>query len=118
MSYERENDEALELFADLLEPAAEILGDPGVAELLRGGGTLAAAVKRAVKSHKTAVVQILARLDGEDPASYRVRPAALPGRLARLLALPELRDFFPSRGRSGACPSSGSASDSTADPAV
>ena len=112
----RENDEALELFADLLEPASEILGDPAVAEALRGGGTLARAVKLAVKGHKAAVVEILARLDGEDPASYRVRPAALPGKLAALLAMPEMRDFFSWPGRSGACACSGSASESTGAP--
>jgi len=46
---ERTNEEELELFADLLEPAAEIFADPAVEDAFKSGRTVASAVKVAIK---------------------------------------------------------------------
>ena len=56
---QRANEEQLELFADLLEPASEIIGDGEIAAVLKpGGGKLLNAFKLALKNHKNAVIQI------------------------------------------------------------
>lgn len=115
---ERTNEEELELFADLIEPAAELLADGRVRETLRSGGTLAAAVKWAIKGHKAAVIEILARLEGRDPAGYRVRAAELPGKLLMLWSQPWARDLFPSQSRRSSAGPSGSASDAAGEPPV
>lgn len=112
----RTNEEELELFADLIEPAAEILADGKVRDTLRDGGTLATAVKWAIKGHKGAVIEILARLEGRDPAGYRVRAAELPEKLLALAALPGVRDLFPSQSRRNTAGSSGSAWDAAGAP--
>lgn len=86
----RTNEEQLELFADLIEPAGEVLADEAVRDALIDGKPLIA-VKTAIKAHKAAVIQILALLDGEDPAQYRV-PGPL-GMTAKLLSLVNSKEF-------------------------
>ena len=113
---ERSNEEELELFADLLDPAAELLADPEIAAVLRGSGTVGDAVKRALRVHKAAVLEILARLEDTPPAAYRVRASELPGKLMALFSLPGVRDLFPSQGRRDSAGSSGSASESIGAP--
>ena len=103
----RTNEEQLELFADLIEPAGEILSDTAVVQALSDGKTMQA-VKTAIKSHKTAVIEILALLDGEDLATYKV-PGPL-GMLKKLLAVvnsQEFQEVFIGQEQTGAAASSG-----------
>lgn len=91
----RTNEEQLELFADMLEPAAEIISDKDVAAMLRNGEKRVAAISLAIKKHKSAVVRILAALDGENAETYRVPPPA--GLIAKILNIfndPELQELF------------------------
>lgn len=108
------NDEKLDLFADLLEPAAEIIGDKDVAAALKGGGKPAAAARLAIKAHKGAVVEVLARLDGKNPAEYEVPgPVGLAAKLLQLLNDPELQNLFISQHQESDAASFGAATAST-----
>ena len=101
------NEDRLELFADLIEPAGEIIGDKEVAKLLQGG-KIAKAVKHAIKSHKTAVIEILARLDGAEPSEYTVPgPIGLTTKLVNLFIDPEIQTLFQSGPQSENAASSG-----------
>lgn len=112
----RTNEEQLELFADLLEPAAEIIGDKEVAEILRGKGKPVTAVKLAIKNHKSAVIALLAALEGEDVNSYKVpSPAVLTMKLLAFLNSDELKDLFISQPQKTGAGSSGAATESTKD---
>lgn len=112
----RTNEEQLELFADLLEPVAEIISDKEVAEILKGKGKPITAVKLAIKNHKGAVISILAALDGETVAEYKVpSPAGLVVKLLNLLNSPEIQDLFTLQGQTKSAVSSGSAMENTGD---
>lgn len=112
----RTNEEQLELFADLLEPAAEIISDKEVAEILRGKGKPVTAVKLAIKNHKSAVIELLAALDGKTPEAYSVPgPVALTAKLVAMLNDPELKDLFTLQPQKTGAGSSGAATESTED---
>lgn len=110
---ERTNEEQLDLFADLLEPAARVIADKEIARIVKSGEPLVRAISVAIKRHKAEVIEILAILDGEDPKEYKVNALTIPVKLARLLAIPEVQEFFTSLSRKESTPS-GSAMGSTA----
>ena len=111
----RTNEDALELFADLLEPAAEIFTDKEVVEILQSGEKPIKAVKIAIKNHKSAVIEMLARIDGIEPEDYKVNIISLPVKLLNLLNKPELQDLFTLQGQEIDVGSSGSATENTKD---
>lgn len=102
------NEQSLDMFADMLEPAAEILGDPALQGKFKSG-TIAAAVAYAIKNHKQAVVKILAASEGKDPAAYKVNALTLPIKLLNLLNKPELKELFTWQGQKSGDAPSGSA---------
>lgn len=103
-----EGEEALDLFADLVEPFSVIIADKEFASLARNR-ELTKAVKVAIKSHKPEVLEILARLDGEDPATYKPSFVTIPLKLLEIMNDPALIDLFKSQAQSVGNASSGSA---------
>lgn len=90
----RSNDDNLELFADLLEPCAEILGDREFARIMQGEKKIAA-IKYAIKNHKQAVVTILALADGVEPGTYKVpSPPVLALKILNLFNDPDIAQLF------------------------
>ena len=112
---QRTNEQELDLFADLLEPVAEILGDKAVSDVFRTGGKPITAIKYAIKNHKAAVIEILARIDETPVAEYHVSALALPVKLLNLLNRPELKDLFTLQGQMNAAASFTSATENTED---
>lgn len=105
------NEEALDLFADLLEPIAEILTDEEVkaayAEKPIKG------IKKAIKRHKRTIVSALALIDGVPVKEYKVDVLTLPFRVLELANRPEFQDLFQSQGQTRAAHVSGSATGTT-----
>lgn len=112
---QRSNEEELELFADLLEPAAEILTDHAVRGVLNSGGKPITAVKYAIKNHKKAVIEILARIDNVPVEEYRVSAITLPLRLLELVNKPEVEELFTYAGQMSDAAPSGSPTENTED---
>ena len=56
-------DEAIELWADLLEPLTIILGDPEIKKVMESGKPIMLMAKEILSLHKVEVVDILARID-------------------------------------------------------
>ena len=111
----RTNEEQLELFADLIEPAGEIIGDKAVRDTLSAGKT-AAAAKYAIKNHKKAVIEILARLDGEEPETYVVPgPLGLAAKLLAVLNTKEFSEVFIGQDQKNAAESGGPATENIGD---
>ena len=108
------NEDALEAFADILEPAAEIIADDEVKGFIRDGEKLKA-VKAAIKKHKSALIEILARLDGCEPDEYEVSIFTLPAKTIAMLNSPEIQQLFTGQGQNGGVESSGSATGTTTD---
>lgn len=111
----RTNEEQLDLFADLIEPVGEIVADKAVRDTLAAKKT-AAAAKYAIKNHKSAVIEILARLDGVEPEEYRVPgPLGLAAKLLALLNTKEFSEVFIGREQKNAAESSGPATENIGD---
>lgn len=111
----RTNDQNLDLFADLMEPLAEILTDEAVTTAFKGeGGKPIKAVKAAIKGHHRAIVEILAALEGVEPDEYIVPPpAALLVKVVNLINDPDVQSLFTLQGQSDLAASSGSATETT-----
>ena len=88
-----ENEQALDTLAEIIEPVATILADESVKEIFRNEPKLKL-VAYIIKNHKREVIEILARLDGADPAEYRFNLVTLPKKVLELLNDPGLADLF------------------------
>ena len=105
-------EEALEIFADLLEPLSKILSDAEVTSAYRAGNNMKA-IQVAIKRHKKEVIYCLAVLDGEDPETYAPGIFTLPIKVLKLLNSPEFADLFTLQGQKKQSVSSGSATADT-----
>lgn len=81
---EYKDEEALDILADLLEPASEIMADPDFARAYRANNRMGA-VKVAIKNHKRCVMEILAILDGVPVEEYHCNIFSLPVKLLSIL---------------------------------
>ena len=108
---EFKDDAALDLIADIIEPATEILADPAIKEAF--GRSKMAAIKVAIKNHKSAIKEIIARLDGKKPEEYHFTALSLPVKLLTLLNDPELQQLFTLSGRTEGENACSSASENT-----
>ncbi len=93
---EYENEEALDLLADIIEPAADIFSDKAIAAAW-SKNKRTKAVSIAIKNHKKSVIAILAALEGVPVSEYKCNILTLPATLLSLLNDPELLAFFKSQ---------------------
>lgn len=105
-------EDALEVLAELIEPAAEVFGDPEFRKIYNSGPKVKA-VKYALKQHKEPILYMLATLDGESPETYRPGLLTLPAKLLEILNDPELVSLFQSQAQSTDKTSSGPATENT-----
>lgn len=111
----RTNDDKLELFADVLEPAGRIIADKAWAQKWQAGDKIGA-IREAIKGHKADIVEILARIDGVEPEEYQIDGLALFMRLVTLFNRPDLEPMiglFTSQAQNGGRESSGPATENT-----
>ena len=94
-------EEALDILADLVEPAAAIMADKEIAAIAKSKQPVIKVVKPAIKNHKAEVIEIMAILDGEDPKEYaeKVNLFTLPAKLLSLLNDPDLKNLFTLQGQ-------------------
>lgn len=95
---EYKGEEAIELLADIIEPAAKILADKECAAALKNK-EITKAVKIGLKAHKREVIEIMAALDGVPVDQYEVNLFTLPVKLLELLNDPDLMAFFDMQGQ-------------------
>lgn len=93
---EYQDGEALDLLAEIIEPAIIILGDKKIAELLKAEKRLPA-IKEAIKAHKQEVMQIMAAMEGVPVEEYHCNVFTLPMRVLELLNDKALISFFSSQ---------------------
>lgn len=93
---EYKNEDALDLLADIIEPATYIFADSQfIVELQKNK---LSAVKYVIKNHKQSVLSILASLEGVPLDEYECNIFTLPVLLIDILNDKELMDFFNSQG--------------------
>lgn len=106
------NEAALELFADMMEPAGKILADEEVKEAFSAQPLdKASVVKMLIKKHPTEVLEILRLIDGGDDA-WEISFLQIPVKLMEFLNDPEVIMLFMPQGQKGESVVSGSATDS------
>lgn len=90
------NEEALDLLVDIIEPASELMSDSDSVALLysKKPGDRVKGVTQMIKAHKSAVIQILAALDGVPVDQFECGFFTLPTRLIEILNDKELLTFF------------------------
>lgn len=112
---EYKGEKALDVLADLIEPASVIMADKEVTELARSKKPVVQIVKPILKKHKKEVIEILAALDGEDPKTYvkKVGIFTLPAKFIEIFNDPELMSLFTLQGQNTEKTNSGSATENT-----
>ena len=110
---EYQGEAALDILADLIEPAGEIMSDKEIGEVFKENRFKA--IGLAIKKHKKAVMQILATMDGVPVDEYKCNVFSLPVKILEILNDPEMIQLFQYQGQTGDAKSSGSASENTED---
>ena len=108
---EYQGEAALDLLADLIEPAGEIMSDKEIGEVFKKNRFKA--IGLAIKNHKKAVIQIMATMDGVPVDEYKCNVFSLPVKILEILNDPEMIQLFQYQGQTGDAKSSGSASENT-----
>ena len=110
---EYQGEAALDILADLIEPAGEIMSDKEIGDVFKENRFKA--IGLAIKNHKKAVMQILAIMDGVPVEEYKCNVFSLPVKILELLNDPDLVQLFTYQGQTGDANSSGSVSVNTED---
>lgn len=99
---ELKDDEALDLWADLIDPLSEIVTDKEVVNAFVKVNRLEG-VKICIKKHKDALVKCLAAIEGVPYEEYHVGFWALPRKVLAVVndigKDPDQMDFFKSQGQ-------------------
>jgi len=109
---EIQNEDALDVIADILDPVIEICQDDELKEVMTKNDRMAA-IKIAIKNHKEAIMLILATLDGEPLETYKINLIQIPTKLMELFNDPDMAAFFQSQGLKISGVSFGSATETT-----
>ena len=91
---EIKGEEALDVLAEIIEPAAEILTDENVKNALKAENNKAKAAKIILKDHNKAVLTLMAALEGVPVEEYQPTLLALPSLILGVLNDPELNSLF------------------------
>lgn len=110
---EYQGEAALDVLADLIEPAGEIMSDKEIGEVFKDSRFKA--IGLAIKNHKKAVMQIMATMDGVPVEEYKCNVFTLPAKILELLNDSDIIQLFTFQGQTGDANSSGSASENIGD---
>lgn len=95
---EYRNEDALDLLADIIEPASEIMTDVNLRNIIAKGDKKRVDIaKYLLKEHKSSIIAILARLNGEE--TYNANIVDILKQVMDLINDKELIDFFVSQAR-------------------
>ena len=106
------NEDALDLLANIIDPASEIMMDPKVAETFRTKPPLFA-VKEILKNHKKSAIEIVAAMHNKKPEEFKFNVITLAGDVLEILNDPEILQVFSSQSQTMDETSSGSATENT-----
>ena len=91
---EIKGEEALDVLAEIIEPAAEIFSDENVKNAVKTEKNKAKAVKIILKDHKKAILALMAALEETPVEEYKPTLLALPALIIGVLNDPELQSLF------------------------
>lgn len=110
------NEDALDMLADILEPATTILSDPKVKEMYKGNRLKF--VQYLLKEHKKPLIEIFAALECVPASEYKANVITMTKELLDILNDRELMSVFHSQGQIVEEIPSGSATENTEETAA
>lgn len=113
-----ENEDALDLLANIMLPASEIMMDKEVVKLYKSNKPVIHTVALILKNHKRSAIEIVAALHREDPDKVRFNAITLANDVLELLNDPELLQVFTSQSQITDSKPSGSATANTGESGV
>lgn len=90
---EIKGEEALDVLAEIIEPAAQIFTDENVKKALKSESRIKAA-KIILKDHKKAILALMAALEETPVEEYKPTLLSLPALILGVLNDPELQNLF------------------------
>lgn len=108
---EFQDEKAIEVLAELIEPVSEIAMDENVKKVFKKNKP--AAVKEMLKNHARAVMRIMAALDGIPVEEYHCNVLTLPKKLMEIINDTDVMSLFTDAGTENIGESSGSATVNT-----
>lgn len=92
-------EQALDILADIIEPAVKIMSDPALKKIKEDGLPMVMAMPILLRNHKRSIIEILAVLEGKPYNEYveEVSLMTLPTRLLEMLNDPMLIEVFQSQ---------------------
>jgi len=108
-----ENEEALDLLADILDPATEIMADKNVEVMVRGKQPTLKIASYILKNHKGPVIEIVAAMHKEDPKTIKFTPVQLLKDLTDIMNDKDVMSLFTLQGQLTEGDTSGSAMENT-----
>lgn len=93
---EIQDDEAMDLLADIMDPLADICSDPKIKEMSEGEkkATKLEVIKYVMKNHKEPLKLIMAKLEGVPVEEYHYNVLTLPLVLLEIFNEPEVAKLF------------------------
>ena len=107
------DEEALDVLADLVEPATNIFSNKKLLTAIKNGRNKLELSKIAIKENKKDVLQILAILSGQPVETFHCNIPSILSQITDIIGDKELLDFFASVEQIKETLSSSSASEST-----
>lgn len=86
--------DAIRTLAALMEPVAKIAQDEELQAAMKAKKPVMILAKIMLEKYPDEVIEILARLDGADPATYEVNLLTLPVKLLEVLNDPAINELF------------------------
>ena len=108
-----ENEEALDLLADLIEPAAMIMSDKKVEGMVKSKKPALLIAPYILKNHKKSAIEIVAALHREDPARVKFNAVSLLNDLLDIINDPQMAELFTLQSQNPQDIVSGSATENT-----
>ena len=105
------NEEALDCFADILEPLAEIFADTELKQNMKP----VAKVRLGIKRHKKEILEILARIENTPAEEFHIAFWEIPARIVEVLNMPGIQELFTSQLLKTAAAASGAATENIED---
>jgi hypothetical protein len=104
---------ALDLLADLIDPISEITSDAEMKSAIRNKSPRSELIKLLISRHKKSILEIMARINGEDPSTYAPTVFELPIMLMELLSDESVIQLFRSQVQTSVEEPSGPATETT-----
>ena len=110
-----ENEDALDLLADIIEPMSEIMSDQNIVKTYKSGKPMMFTVAEILRTHKQSTIEIVAAMHKEKPEKIKFNVITLTKDILDILNDTQIQQVFTLQSQTQENNSSGSATESTGE---